>query len=88
MSNGFPYGFNATSDIKSQKFFNELAQSLPPVFSRQVASQAIGGLISAKTMSNEDALGCGPSVKMTIGNRVAYERDSFLEWLRRKVRSW
>jgi hypothetical protein len=88
MNSEYPYNSHTAHDIKNQKFFNELSQTLPPIFSRHVASQAIGGLISEKTMSNEDSLGCGPSVRMTIGNRVAYERDSFLEWLRKKIKSW
>jgi hypothetical protein len=59
---------------------------LPPVFTRQTASHVMGGLISAKTFSNLDALGQGPPVKAKIGPKVAYERESFMRWLRQRLR--
>lgn len=37
-----------TKDIGSRQFFNAIEQELPPVFTRQTASKAIGGLISVK----------------------------------------
>lgn len=74
--------------IGSSQFFKAIERELPPVFTRQVASQAIGGLMSPKTLSNLDALNQGPQVKVHLGNRVGYERDSFLQWLRDRLRSW
>ena len=59
-------------------FFDQLRKELPPVFTREFASEKIGRIFSAKSMSNADALGIGPSVKVKIGKKVGYERDSFL----------
>ena len=73
--------------IGSRQFFSALEKALPPVFTRKTASEVIGGLISAKTMSNADALGRGPRERVRVGNRVGYTRDSFLEWLAGKVRT-
>ena len=74
--------------IGSRQFFNAIENELPPVFSRQTASQAVGGLISPKTLSNLDALNQGPPVKVQLGSRVGYERESFIEWLKTRIRSW
>ena len=67
-------------------FFDQLRKELPPVFTREFASEKIGRIFSAKSMSNADALGIGPSVKVKIGKKVGYERDSFLQWLREKMK--
>ena len=73
--------------IGSEQFFTALEQSLPEVFSRRTASNAIGNLISTKTLANLDAMGRGPRVKLNIGRRVAYEKQSFLQWLRERVQA-
>lgn len=62
--------------------FNKLEQALPPVFSREEAARHLGGVLKAKTLSNIDADGKGPPVKIRIGKKVAYERGSFLRWLK------
>ena len=67
-------------------FFTTLEKELPPVFTRQLASQKTGGLISAKTLSNLDSLNRGPSVKVRIGSKVGYERANFLQWLRGRMK--
>ena len=74
--------------VGSRQFFAALEKSLPPVFTRKTASEAIGGLVSPKTMSNDDALGRGPSGKVRVGNKVGYEKASFLLWLKNKIRTW
>lgn len=74
--------------IGNNQFFKAIERELPPVFTRQTASQAIGGLMSPKTLSNLDALGLGPTVRVNLGNRVGYERDSFLHWLKGRLHSW
>ena len=40
-------------------FFEQLRKELPPVFTREFASEKIGRIFSAKSMSNADALGTG-----------------------------
>lgn len=73
--------------IGSTQFFKAIESELPPVFTRKLASQTIGGLMSPKTFSNLDALNQGPP-KIKIGNRVGYERSSFMHWLRQRVQTW
>jgi len=73
--------------IGNSQFFKAIEKELPPVFTRQTASQAIGGLMSPKTFSNLDALGQGPP-RVHLGSKVGYERDSFLQWLKCRLRSW
>lgn len=63
-----------------------IEKQLPPVFDRHTASKILGGILTPKTLSNADTSGTGPSVKVKIGKKIAYERDSFIEWLKNKVR--
>ena len=51
---------------------------------REFASEKIGRIFSAKSMSNADALGTGPTVKVKIGKKIGYERDSFIRMATRK----
>lgn len=67
-------------------FFDQLRKELPSVFTREFDSEKIGRIFSAKSMSNADSLGTGPSVKVRIGKKIGYERDSFLQWLRGKMK--
>lgn len=73
--------------IGSSQFFRAIENELPPVFTRQTASQAIGGLMSPKTLSNLDALNQGPP-KVHLGAKVGYERESFMKWLKGRLHSW
>lgn len=87
--NGFDYTDNLfRRGVGSDSFFEAIERELPPVFSRRTASQAIGGLVSSKTFSNLDALRQGPPTRVRMGNRVAYERESFMDWLRERMRAW
>jgi hypothetical protein len=73
-------------NVGTNDFFREIEKALPPVVSRVEASKITGGLISAKTLSNEDALRKGPKGKIRIGAKVGYTRDAFMDYLRRKFR--
>lgn len=85
----FRYNTNLLNKgINSQPFFNAIAKELPPVFTRQTASKTIGNLMSPKTFSNLDALGQGPPVRVHLGSRIGYERESFIEWLKTRTRLW
>ncbi len=68
-------------------FFDRLHDELPPVFTREFAAEKTGNIFSAKTLSNIDSSGTGPSVKVRIGKKVGYERESFIQWLKNKVKS-
>ena len=80
-----PYRSHITNLYGTDRFFDALEKELPPVFTRNVASKCMGGLLSAKTMSNADAMGVGPSVRVRVGKKIAYERTSFMTWLRQKL---
>lgn len=58
------------------------AQTVTP---RPQLSEMMGGLVSHRTLANWDAKGLGPKVKVSIGRRVGYTRDSIEEWLKQKL---
>lgn len=74
-------------DPQLSKVIEELRNELPITFTRQYICERLGGLLTPKTLSNLDALQQGPPGKITLGNRVAYERDDFLEWLEKRVKN-
>ncbi len=67
---------------KEHPLISSLRDSLPAVFTREEAARQLGGLLSAKTLANMDAHGTGPTLKQRIGKKVAYERETFLSWLK------
>ena len=73
--------------IKEHPLIASLRESLPAVFTRDVAAKHLGGLLSAKTLANYDARGIGPCVKERIGKKVIYQRDDFLGWLASRFNS-
>ncbi len=75
-----------TNPVGSGDFFIAIEQALPPVFSRKKAAEVLGGLISAKTLSNLDALRVGPP-RIRNGSKVGYDRASFMLWLRGRITS-
>lgn len=57
-----------------------LRKTLPPTFTRNATPPLIGNVYKYQTLCNMDNMGKGaPSTK--LGNRVIYEKESFLEWL-------
>lgn len=75
------------SGIGSEAFFKDIEKELPPVVSRAEASRITGGLISAKTLSNEDALGKGPMPRVRIGSKIGYTRTAIMNYLKRKIKN-
>jgi len=71
--------------LGTEAFFRSIEQELPPVVSREVLSKATGGLISAKTLSNEDALRKGPTERVRAGSKIGYTRFSALAYIRKKI---
>ena len=71
--------------IGSEDFFRSIEKELPPVVSRAELSRITGGLISAKTLSNEDALRKGPRERVRAGSKVGYTRASAMAYLRKKL---
>lgn len=62
--------------------FDSIEAQLPPIFTRKEAARCLGGLLCASTLRNIDHRGEGPKVKERIGNKVLYDKNSFMEWLR------
>lgn len=62
--------------------FAQLEAALPPIFTREEAAKHMGGLFKAKTLNNIDSRGDGPTIRVRVGKKVAYERHSFVQWLR------
>lgn len=67
-------------------FLEELKLKLPPIFTRETASQMMGGIFSPRTLSNFDAAGTGPPNKRHIGKKVVYSKDDFLRWLQGMIK--
>lgn len=89
MQQKFPHIASAFAQgFITEDFFKALERNLPLIVSRAEASRATGGLVSAKTLSNNDALHTGPSEKIRIGSRVGYTRESFIAYLRSKLKTY
>ena len=82
INSAFTQGF-VTEDISKA-----LERELLPIASWAEASRATGGLISAKTLSNNDALHIGPCGKIRVGSKVGYTRESFIAYLRNKLQTY
>jgi hypothetical protein len=65
----------------------KLDDELQPFFSRADISKALGGILKARTLKNMDTQGKGPSVRMKIGNKIAYEKTSFIEWFKKYIKN-
>ena len=70
--------------LGTEAFFRSIEQELPPVVSRAELAKATGGLISAKTLSNEDALHKGPAERVRAGSKIGYTRASAMAYIRKK----
>ncbi|ATD80521.1 MULTISPECIES: hypothetical protein [Desulfovibrio] len=83
----FEYSNNLfNKGIGSEDFFKAIEVALPPVVSRAELARLTGGLISAKTLSNEDALNKGPGERVRAGSKVGYTKASAMVYLRKKLR--
>ncbi len=66
---------------------SELLKELPPFVARTFPrfKELIG--YSPRTIANLDSLGHGPAKRILLGNTVAYERESLIEWLESRSRT-
>lgn len=71
--------------IGSEDFFRSIEKELPPVVSRAELARITGGLISVKTLSNEDALRKGPRERVRAGSKVGDSKASATAYLRKKL---
>ena len=72
--------------LGTEAFFRSIEQELPPVVSRAELAKATGGLISPKTLSNEDALHKGPAERVRAGSKIGYTRASAMAYIRKKFK--
>ena len=70
--------------IGTEAFFKSIEQELPPVVSRAELAKATGGLISAKTLSNEDAMHKGPAERVRAVSKIGYTRAAAMAYIRKK----
>jgi len=58
-----------------------------PLVSRDQATldKFSGGLLNARTLANADSLGVGPKGKIVMGRKVAYTKESLVEWMESKI---
>lgn len=67
------------------KWIDKMAAEWPhPHVFRVDISRFTGGMYSHKTMANLDYQGKGPKMKTKMGNKVAYSRESVVDWLKSK----
>lgn len=79
-------GTDAAMQDMSMDCIHDLQKNLPIIFTRQVISKKLGNMISPRTLANLDSRKEGPAVKVSIGGRVGYERESFLQWLGERIK--
>ena len=66
-------------------FFERARIECVPVFSAGYAEQFFGGLIHRKTLYQHRWTKTGPP-NVKINNKIAYERESFIDWLESTVK--
>ena len=63
-----------------------LLKEMPPFIARNHPRFKELTGYSGRTLANLDCIGQGPEKRIMLGNTVAYERESLIEWL--SARSW
>ena len=63
-----------------------LVKELPPFVTRTFPRFRELTGYSPRTIANMDCLGQGPEKRIMLGNTVAYERESLIEWLEARSR--
>jgi hypothetical protein len=67
--------------------FDKLKENWPsPFVSRDRISEFTGGLLKQTSMNTMDARGTGIQKRYRIGNRVFYEVNSVIDWLKAKAK--
>ena len=66
--------------------FDELERNAPQFIVRSQLDPKKGDPYSAGTMANYDSRGEGPKDRVMIGNKAAYPRRAYFDFLRSKVR--
>jgi hypothetical protein len=76
--------------IEIEKSIEAMAARWPsPVVARKAIKEFSGGILSAKTMANEDCNGTGPQGRFLMMNQTCYPVESLVAWLKsRSAKSW
>ncbi len=72
--------------MEQQTIIEKLEETLPVVFGRTEVEKLLPGIINSKTLANLDSAGTGPATYYKQGRKVFYERETFLEWLGKRVK--
>lgn len=64
-----------------QEFSELLLANLPPVIARCSVEQALGGIVTPKTLANADSAGLGPAGAYQFGRKVVYPAQTLVDWL-------
>lgn len=65
----------------------QLFPDMPHPVMRCRIGELTNGAISPRTVANHDSKGTGPKGRFLINGKIAYSRDSFLEWLASRIYS-
>ncbi|MDY0270645.1 hypothetical protein [Trichloromonas sp.] len=68
-----------------EQIIRQIEQEAPPVLTRVEIERITGGAIKAKSLANMDCLGGGIAERLTMGRKVFYPREAFIDWLRRRM---
>ena len=67
----------------NKDYFQKLAEAWPSSFvARTQVDVFSGGLLNPRTLANRDSEGTGPKVKIKMGRKIAYDKESLIEWMR------
>ena len=88
MSNANSSSFHSTTEI--EKSIEAMATRWPsPVVARKSIKEFSGGILSQKTLANEDCNGTGPEGRFLLMNQTVYPVENLIVWLKsRSAKSW
>lgn len=64
-----------------ESLLEEFQRELPVVISRKKLSQALGDMLSPRTLANMSSKTLGPAERVRLGRSLGYTRRSVLAWL-------
>ena len=76
---------DALSQGKIARLLRTIEKELPPMVTREKLTEVLGGMISPKTLSNQDSMNDGPAERLRIGQKVAYTKRSVMKYLRERL---
>lgn len=66
---------------QKETLIEEFRQEMSIVISRKKLSQALGEMLSPRTLANMSSKSLGPAEKVRLGRSLGYTRRSVLAWL-------